>query len=41
MSKFSEGQRDILESVKAFAQEKERRAIEAARVEGIEIVLDD
>jgi len=39
--KFSEGQRDILESVKAFAQEKEQDAIETARAEGIEIVLDD
>ncbi|KAF8897792.1 SET domain protein [Infundibulicybe gibba] len=38
---YVEGQRDILESVIEFARNKERVALEEARVQGIEIVLED
>ncbi|KAG6854344.1 hypothetical protein C0991_007849 [Blastosporella zonata] len=38
---YVEGQRDILESLLDFAHEKERLAVEQARAEGIEIVLED
>ncbi|KAG6861561.1 hypothetical protein C0995_014857 [Termitomyces sp. Mi166 len=38
---YVEGQRDILESLVNFAHEKERLAIEQARAEGIEIVLEE
>ncbi|KNZ77222.1 SET domain-containing protein [Termitomyces sp. J132] len=38
---YVEGQRDILESLMNFAHEKARLAIDQARAEGIEIVLED
>ncbi|KAG6910990.1 hypothetical protein DXG01_006044 [Tephrocybe rancida] len=38
---YVEGQRDILESLIDFAHERERLAVEQARAEGIEIVLED
>ncbi|KAG6888901.1 hypothetical protein C0992_007140 [Termitomyces sp. T32_za158] len=38
---YVEGQRDILESLMDYAREKERLAIEDARAQGIEIVLED
>jgi hypothetical protein len=37
----SEGQQDILQALSMFAEEKEQAAIEAARAEGIDIVLED
>ncbi|KAG6817890.1 hypothetical protein H0H87_001722 [Tephrocybe sp. NHM501043] len=41
LNSYVEGQRDILESLIDFAHEKERLAVEQARMEGIEIVLED
>ncbi|GLB34072.1 putative SET domain contatining protein [Lyophyllum shimeji] len=38
---YVEGQRDILQSLINFAHEKEQLAVEAARAEGIDIVLED
>ncbi|KAG6832172.1 hypothetical protein H0H92_004903 [Tricholoma furcatifolium] len=38
---YVEGQRDILESLMDFAREKEQLAVEQARAEGVEIVLED
>ncbi|KAF5388340.1 hypothetical protein D9615_000634 [Tricholomella constricta] len=38
---YVEGQRDILESLIDFAHEKEKLAVDAAREEGIEIILED
>ncbi|KAG5648830.1 hypothetical protein DXG03_000179 [Asterophora parasitica] len=38
---YVEGQRDILQSLVDFAHEQEKLAIEAARAEGVEIVLED
>ncbi|RDB19824.1 Ribosomal lysine N-methyltransferase set10 [Hypsizygus marmoreus] len=38
---YVEGQRDILELLIQFAHEKERLAVEDARAEGVEIVLED
>ena len=35
------GQRDILRSLMEFAKERERRALDMAREEGVEIVFDD
>jgi hypothetical protein len=35
------GQRDILDSLKSYFEEKEEAAIEAAREEGIELVFGD
>ncbi|KAF8076675.1 SET domain protein [Lyophyllum atratum] len=38
---YVEGQRDILQSLIDFAHEKEKLAVDAARAEGIDIVLED
>lgn len=35
------GQRDILESLIAFARHKEHLAIEEAREQGVELVIED
>lgn len=36
-----QGQLDVLKSIIAFAKEKEQGAIEAARADGVEIVLEN
>ncbi|KAF5358992.1 hypothetical protein D9758_004838 [Tetrapyrgos nigripes] len=38
---YIEGQHDILDAVVAFANEKERLAIERAREQGVELVIED
>ncbi|KAG5654591.1 hypothetical protein H0H81_011566 [Sphagnurus paluster] len=38
---YVEGQRNILQSLIDFANEKEKKAVEAARAEGVEIILED
>lgn len=38
---YLEGQRDILRSLMEFAKAQERRALDMAREEGVEIVFDD
>lgn len=38
---FHKGQRDILESVLDFANEKQRIAIEMAKEQGVDLLLED
>ena len=38
---YLEGQRDILQSLVAFAQEKERRALQRAKEKGLDIVDEE
>ncbi|KAL0951555.1 hypothetical protein HGRIS_008237 [Hohenbuehelia grisea] len=38
---YVEGQKDILDSVNAFAEDKKEKAIESAREQGIELVFED